>query len=540
MYHRHLFYLVLSGSLIVGGFGLIIQNPFYFTIGCSGFLYAVVARLFLLITAQGFFSRKLQVQRRLSRDRIFTGEDIDIVLEIINGSPFTFTEVEIVEECDTRLKCDKKNWQRTLFPYSSVIIHYHATGLTCGEIFFYGTRLCLHSADGLFSVERFFPLSNRMTIYPYLESIRLKKYPVDRGSMLIGKYRKQVKGVGSEFSDLRYYLPGDPLRSIEWKASVRTGELMVREWESEESLRVSILLDASVSMYEGTPPKRKIDYAIAVITNLVENLLKERDLVAIAAFRNQRGDYPRIRYGHGRLHMYRILNFLVDMAQVPMSDMRKNSYRLIYQVGEYLKMVDPMICKEKYIKYEQFIPVIGRFLGQYTDKATVGQFLKDPLSHIDLLLDHCQDSLALLLRSPRYEVVDKPAILSDLFKEILKDTKEEGLILIFSDFEGIDSEGQFARFIKRCKLAQAYHQTIFILAPFAPEFVSAEALHGVSERMKDIVNASYYSSAAYLRQEFLLKMQSNGINVLSLFASESLGTLTRRLEQIKSRNGTRR
>ncbi|MHC4607548.1 MAG: DUF58 domain-containing protein, partial [Planctomycetota bacterium] len=63
------------------------------------------------------------------------------------------------------------------------------------------------------------------------------------------------RGGSIEFHDYRHYTPGDEARYIDWNVYARHGSLFVKEFAAEETVHVSVLLDASASMTFGDPPK---------------------------------------------------------------------------------------------------------------------------------------------------------------------------------------------------------------------------------------------------------------------------------------------
>jgi uncharacterized protein (DUF58 family) len=536
MCDRSAFHRVLFGSFLVLGAGLLARMPFLCVVGYAGFLYATLARLFAMATERAFFSRRLRVHRTIERNFFFLGDRVDILLKIVNDSPFTFRGIEVVEECDFRLCGEDKRWCGSLPPYSTTEVSYQVTTLTCGEIWVYGTRLLLRSADGLFAFERLLPTANLLRVYPRLESARLKKRPVNRGSMLVGSYQRPVKGIGSEFSDLRSYMPGDPLRSIEWKASVRTGQLVVREFESEALVRSCFILDATPSMYEGSVGRRKIDFSISIIANLVENFIRERDMVSLAAFRHQRGLYRRIPNGQGGAHIYRILDFLVEIAQPATVESSVAPGLFMGQVWEYLKLVDPRICQGEY-SARSGGAAVARFLEQCGGGSVSDADMGDAAVQLGQLLACNPGALAPVLQKPGHYAVNKATLLGDLLEQLVNEAKEDGLILIFSDLEGLENQDQARRLIDRCRLAQAHHQTVFILAPFTPGFEGDDTRVEASARMQEVVKAAYFARAADLHRELVEKLQVAGVNVMSLFAPEALQVLLRRFEQIKLRKG---
>jgi uncharacterized protein (DUF58 family) len=82
--------------------------------------------------------------------------------------------------------------------------------------------------------------------------------------MLAGDYRSSRFGDGTELAQLRPYVPGDDVRTIEWNVTARAGEPYVRVNLAERVLVTWLLLDVSPSMHFGTADRRKADVADGV------------------------------------------------------------------------------------------------------------------------------------------------------------------------------------------------------------------------------------------------------------------------------------
>ena len=67
-----------------------------------------------------------------------------------------------------------------------------------------------------------------------------------------GQYHSAFKGQGMEFAEVRPYLPGDDVRSIDWNVTARTGEPHIKRFTEERELTVMLLVDASASVAFGT------------------------------------------------------------------------------------------------------------------------------------------------------------------------------------------------------------------------------------------------------------------------------------------------
>src|SRR5699024_1449375 len=62
---------------------------------------------------------------------------------------------------------------------------------------------------------------------------------------LEGRSAVMIRGMGTEFDSLREYVDGDDVRSIDWRASARASDLVVKTWRPEKDRRVVIVVDSS-------------------------------------------------------------------------------------------------------------------------------------------------------------------------------------------------------------------------------------------------------------------------------------------------------
>ncbi len=103
----------------------------------------------------------------------------------------------------------------------------------------------------------------------------------------VGGYKSVFRGHGLEFEDYREYTPDDDAATIDWKASVRSKQLLVREFVEERNLNVFFLIDVSSSMVYGSIDKLKMEYAGEIAAALSYGVLSAGDSVGFALFNDK-------------------------------------------------------------------------------------------------------------------------------------------------------------------------------------------------------------------------------------------------------------
>jgi uncharacterized protein (DUF58 family) len=99
-----------------------------------------------------------------------------------------------------------------------------------------------------------------------------------------GEYRSVFKGKGMEFQEVREYVPGDDVRSIDWNVSARGGELFVKKFTEERELTVLLLVDISASQFFGGAQRFKKDLAAEIAAVLAFAAIRNNDRVGLVLF----------------------------------------------------------------------------------------------------------------------------------------------------------------------------------------------------------------------------------------------------------------
>lgn len=103
-------------------------------------------------------------------------------------------------------------------------------------------------------------------------------------NVLAGEYGSVFKGRGMEFDEVREYMPGDEIRTIDWNVTARTGHPYVKRFVEERELTVIFIVDLSASGAFGSVRKLKNELAAEFCALLAFSAVKNNDKVGLIVF----------------------------------------------------------------------------------------------------------------------------------------------------------------------------------------------------------------------------------------------------------------
>ena len=103
-------------------------------------------------------------------------------------------------------------------------------------------------------------------------------------SRMAGNYKSAYKGSGLEFEGFRKYMLEDDSSLIDWKASVRTNKMLIKEFREERNLNIYFLFDVSNSMLFGSGAKLKSQYGAELIASIAYASILNDDSVGLGMF----------------------------------------------------------------------------------------------------------------------------------------------------------------------------------------------------------------------------------------------------------------
>ncbi len=119
---------------------------------------------------------------------------------------------------------------------------------------------------GLAARQARIPLRGRLRVLPAFTSRRHLPSRLARLREMDGRTSVQVRSSGTEFDSLREYVVGDDVRSIDWRATARRNDVVVRTWRPERDRRVMIVVDtgrtSATRVLDGTRLEASIEAAL--------------------------------------------------------------------------------------------------------------------------------------------------------------------------------------------------------------------------------------------------------------------------------------
>ena len=107
----------------------------------------------------------------------------------------------------------------------------------------------------------------------------------------IGMHRSPLRGLSTEFTAYRQYVPGDDVKHIDWKAYARVNKYYVKLFEAETNFVSNILIDSSKSMTFASGNISKLEYAKYMAAALAYLIVDQHDSVGLGVFDNELRDY---------------------------------------------------------------------------------------------------------------------------------------------------------------------------------------------------------------------------------------------------------
>ena len=132
---------------------------------------------------------------------------------------------------------------------------------------------------------------------------------------LSGEYKTAFKGRGVDFHDLREYLHGDEVRSIDWNTTARTGDPYVKQFVEQRELSIYLAIDITKSINYGSINKSRHHLAALITTVLSLSAARNGDRVGFIFFSDKIEHFTEPQ--KGQVHCMKILRKLINHDPIP-------------------------------------------------------------------------------------------------------------------------------------------------------------------------------------------------------------------------------
>jgi uncharacterized protein (DUF58 family) len=236
-----------------------------------------------------FVLSKAPTAKRITADRFSNGDENKVEIQVKNQMLFT-VDMEIIDELPEQFQ--KRDWrlfQRFRAGEQRNIL-YNLRPVTRGEYEFGRIIIYVRSLLGLLKRRHNIEAEEIVPVYPAF--LQMRKYELLSQTTIQAEHgNKRMRKIGHsmEFEQIKEYVRGDDIRSVNWKATARKGSLMVNNYTDEKSQQVYCIIDKGRLMKMPFGGLTLLDYAINSTLVLANVCLQKQDRIGLMTFANKMG-----------------------------------------------------------------------------------------------------------------------------------------------------------------------------------------------------------------------------------------------------------
>ncbi len=280
LYTNNLLYYALFGVIVM----FVLSFIFPFLYGVSWIALAIVLA-FSVLDILILFGAKTGIEAtRITPEKLSNGDENPIHITIKNYYTFRIKAV-IIDEIPFQFQVRNFKIIRSIKPNSPDEIVYYLRPTERGEYYFGALNVYVNSPLGI--VSRRFTFDKDKMIPTYPSYIQLRKYELIAFSNNLFQYGiKKIRRIGHtmEFEQIKEYVQGDDIRTLNWKATAKRNALMVNQFQDEKSQSVYMALDKGRVMKMPFNKLSLLDYAINATLVLSNIILKKQDKAGMFTF----------------------------------------------------------------------------------------------------------------------------------------------------------------------------------------------------------------------------------------------------------------
>lgn len=340
------------GAVLMLAIGVAFESATAVVLASSLFLGLAAALAFTLPLGARLRADRLelswwhtQTEPLATRGAVVIGAPFELRASLRHPGPRSLELADLRPAVMSHVRCIRgQGGDLVVPPGSRVDFGFTLVADAAGRVVLHGLSLTAKGPLDLFRAPLYFPC---VLVLKALPRAAAKTAPsaTTPASLLVervGQSQRRVRGGGSELRELRELLPGDPFKSIAWKASAKSGQLLVREVESEVQETFYVIVDVSGTMRGGTVGARKLDHAIEIAALAARKALERGDRAGVITVDGRIVSHAPAR--EGVMHLPAIHEALLAATEIVDQDLAElDDDELIATVARYLRRQDGVV-----------------------------------------------------------------------------------------------------------------------------------------------------------------------------------------------------
>ena len=222
-------------------------------------------------------------------------------------------------------------------------------------------------------------LAVRVPIGQFLSRLNVISRNQGKYSLIMEKLME--KGPGSDFSNVRQYMPGDSIKNIDWIMTLRSGDLIVREYENERTMPMIFLIDVDESMESGSGPS-ELRSTVKFVASTIDRLVIDSERAGLVCFSRDDVVYS-LRPGMGVGHLAKMREMLSTVKPIKGSGFYRQTFisvQGLYEAGRDIDLAAGTSLLE---------PIIGETMKDYAANIRDDGFARAVLKAIQSSRGRC-------------------------------------------------------------------------------------------------------------------------------------------------------
>lgn len=231
-----------------------------------------------------FINRNPIKAQRILPEKFSNGDENFVKIDIKNLYSFNI-KTKIIDEIPFQFQKRDFLIEKSIESGKNTFFQYHLEPKERGEYSFGSLNVFVSSPIGLISRKLIFQKDENLACYPSF--IHLRKYELmalNNEFMMGGIKKIRRLGHTMEFEQIKEYVPGDDVRTINWKATSKRNQLMVNQFQDEKSQRIYMIIDKGRTMQMPFNGLSLLDYSINSAMALSHIILKKSDKAGMMTF----------------------------------------------------------------------------------------------------------------------------------------------------------------------------------------------------------------------------------------------------------------